>query len=93
MLPYDHNRVKITPSDDFPDYINASWIKNRMVTSTMPKFIATQGPLPHTCPQFLQMVLEQQVQVIVMLTPLEESINNDGNYCLIIKIWNCISVV
>lgn len=78
VLPYDKNRVKVTPTDDFPDYINASWIKNRVETPSLPVFIATQGPLPHTTPQFLQMILEQNVHVVVMLTPLEETIKSDG---------------
>ena len=35
-------------------------------------FIATQGPLPETVDDFWRMVAERDVQVVVMLTQLEE---------------------
>ena len=47
------------------DYINASWITGN-------KEIATQGPLPNTCVHHLQMILEQKIDVVVMLSKLEE---------------------
>ena len=52
---------------DGSDYINASWITDKME-------IATQGPLPNTVVHFLQMICEQKIDVIVMLTKtVEES--------------------
>jgi protein tyrosine phosphatase len=38
----------------------------------MPTFIAAQGPLDHTVQHFLQMILENKVKIIVMLTKLRE---------------------
>lgn len=36
------------------------------------KYIAAQGPLPHTCAQFWQVVWDQKLSLIVMLTTLTE---------------------
>lgn len=36
------------------------------------RYIATQGPLPHTCAQFWQVVWDQKLSLIVMLTTLTE---------------------
>lgn len=36
------------------------------------KYIAAQGPLPHTCAQFWQVVWDQKLPLIVMLTTLTE---------------------
>ena len=46
---------------DETDYINASWISGK-------KEIATQGPMPNTIIHFLQMICEQKIDAIVMLT-------------------------
>ena len=61
ILPYDDNRVILNAHIDDTDYINASWITGR-------REIATQGPLPNTVIHFLQMICEQNVEAIVMLT-------------------------
>ena len=36
------------------------------------KYIAAQGPLPHTCAQFWQVVWDQKLSLIVMVTTLTE---------------------
>ncbi|XP_063789916.1 receptor-type tyrosine-protein phosphatase-like N isoform X2 [Pseudophryne corroboree] len=72
FVPYDQARIKLR-SDNNPsrsDYINASPIIEH--DPRMPAYIATQGPLSHTIPDFWQMVWENGCTVIVMLTPLVE---------------------
>uniref|UniRef100_A0A8C9Q6G3 protein-tyrosine-phosphatase n=1 Tax=Spermophilus dauricus TaxID=99837 RepID=A0A8C9Q6G3_SPEDA len=59
VLPYDTTRVLLQGNED---YINASYVN----------YIATQGPLPHTCAQFWQVVWDQKLSLIVMLTTLTE---------------------
>ncbi|XP_006876219.1 PREDICTED: tyrosine-protein phosphatase non-receptor type 20-like [Chrysochloris asiatica] len=64
ILPYDSTRV---PLGKNKDYINASYIK--IVNSGEEYFyIATQGPLPGTISDFWQMVLENQANVIAMMS-------------------------
>ncbi|XP_017274720.1 tyrosine-protein phosphatase non-receptor type 22 [Kryptolebias marmoratus] len=65
IVPFDHTRVKltITSSKKDTDYINASFIKG---VSGSKAYIATQGPLPHTVVDFLRMLWEYDVQVVVM---------------------------
>ncbi|XP_075037106.1 receptor-type tyrosine-protein phosphatase-like N isoform X2 [Mixophyes fleayi] len=72
FVPYDNARIKLR-IDNNPsrsDYINASPIIEH--DPRMPAYIATQGPLSHTIPDFWQMVWENGCTVIVMLTPLVE---------------------
>ncbi|XP_070471962.1 tyrosine-protein phosphatase non-receptor type 20 isoform X2 [Equus przewalskii] len=64
VLPYDSTRV---PLGKNMDYINASYI--RIINSGEEYFyIGTQGPLPDTTDDFWQMVLENNSNVIVMIT-------------------------
>lgn len=35
-------------------------------------YIATQGPLPHTCAHFWQMVWDNKLSLLIMLTTLTE---------------------
>lgn len=70
VVPYDQNRVKLTQGDN--DYINASLLSSKASSQVSWSYIATQGPLRHTAAQFWQMVLEQRVVVIVMLTRVME---------------------
>ncbi|KAM9342980.1 tyrosine-protein phosphatase non-receptor type 22 [Pholidichthys leucotaenia] len=65
IVPFDHSRVKLTltTSKNDTDYINASFIKGM---SGSRAYIATQGPLPHTVVDFLRMIWEYNIQVIVM---------------------------
>uniref|UniRef100_A0A672GUH7 protein-tyrosine-phosphatase n=1 Tax=Salarias fasciatus TaxID=181472 RepID=A0A672GUH7_SALFA len=65
IVPFDHTRVKLTftTAKNDSDYINASFIQG---VSGSRAYIATQGPLPHTVVDFLRMIWEYNVQVVVM---------------------------
>ncbi|KAJ1723528.1 Tyrosine-protein phosphatase non-receptor type 3 [Coemansia erecta] len=68
VVPYNHNRVRLHGSHD---YINASHIALPPQLSAN-KYIATQGPLPHSVGDFWRMVWEQEARAVVMLTnPVE----------------------
>uniref|UniRef100_UPI00358F9DC4 receptor-type tyrosine-protein phosphatase O-like isoform X2 n=1 Tax=Myxine glutinosa TaxID=7769 RepID=UPI00358F9DC4 len=72
ILPYDSNHVKLlADSPTESDYINASYVKGK---SGANHYIATQGPLPCTQAHFWQMVWEQQVSIIIMLTKCKEKL-------------------
>ncbi|KAM3957291.1 protein tyrosine phosphatase 69D [Aphomia sociella] len=70
-LPYDRNRVILTPipGRDFSTYINASFIE---AYDNSEGFIITQDPLPATIMDFWRMVSEHNVATIVMLSELGE---------------------
>ncbi|XP_075588124.1 protein tyrosine phosphatase non-receptor pez [Dermatophagoides farinae] len=73
ILPYEENRVKLTPTkDNKHGYINASHV---LMTfgSIKQHYIAAQGPLPNTTLDFWQMVFEQHINLIVMVTNFSES--------------------
>ncbi|XP_078111872.1 tyrosine-protein phosphatase non-receptor type 22 isoform X3 [Sander vitreus] len=65
IVPFDHTRVKLTltTTKNDTDYINASFIKG---ASGSRAYIATQGPLPHTVLDFLRMLWEYNIKVVVM---------------------------
>ncbi|KAG8541295.1 hypothetical protein GDO81_029300, partial [Engystomops pustulosus] len=66
-IPYEENRVELVPTKENPSgYINASHIKV-VVGDKEWHYIATQGPLPQTFPDFWQMVWEQGINVIAMV--------------------------
>ncbi|KAM6182838.1 tyrosine-protein phosphatase non-receptor type 3 isoform 1-T1 [Erethizon dorsatum] len=70
VLPYDTTRVLLQGHED---YINASYVNMEIPAANLVnKYIATQGPLPHTCAQFWQVVWDQKLSLIVMLTTLTE---------------------
>lgn len=73
ILPFEHNRFRLIGEND---YINASYLNTIGAksgsTCRLEKFIATQGPLPHTILEFWQMVAESYSNFIVMLTQEEE---------------------
>ncbi|XP_021372651.1 tyrosine-protein phosphatase non-receptor type 14-like isoform X2 [Mizuhopecten yessoensis] len=72
VLPYDSTRVKISPRKDNPSgYINASHVK-LPVDDRVWWYIATQAPMSNTAVDFWQMVWEQEVDVIAMLTAVVE---------------------
>ncbi|KAL3123411.1 hypothetical protein niasHT_004583 [Heterodera trifolii] len=67
ILPYDHSRVKLKPTDDDDgsDYVNASYIPG---FNSRREFIAAQGPLPSTRDHFWRLIWEHQVPAVVALT-------------------------
>uniref|UniRef100_A0A8C9A243 Tyrosine-protein phosphatase non-receptor type n=1 Tax=Prolemur simus TaxID=1328070 RepID=A0A8C9A243_PROSS len=70
VLPYDTTRVLLQGNED---YINASYVNMEIPAANLVnKYIATQGPLPHTCAQFWQVVWDQKLSLIIMLTTLTE---------------------
>ena len=71
ILPYDHSRVKLLPTDDEEgsDYINANYIPG---FNSPREFIVTQGPLHSTRDDFWRMIWEQNSRAIVMLTRCNE---------------------
>ncbi|XP_031437137.1 LOW QUALITY PROTEIN: tyrosine-protein phosphatase non-receptor type 14 [Clupea harengus] len=72
VVPYEENRVELVPNkENNTGYINASHIKVTIRGEEW-HYIATQGPLPHTCQDFWQMIWEQGVNVIAMVTAEEE---------------------
>ncbi|XP_052058898.1 tyrosine-protein phosphatase non-receptor type 21-like isoform X1 [Mytilus californianus] len=72
VLPYDASRVKLAPrKDNHSGYVNGSHIK-LSVGDRVWWYIATQAPLQNTCIDFWQLIWEQEVDVIAMLTDLVE---------------------
>ncbi|XP_010614636.1 tyrosine-protein phosphatase non-receptor type 21 [Fukomys damarensis] len=72
VLPYDDVRVELVPTkENNTGYINASHIKVS-VGGIEWDYIATQGPLQNTCRDFWQMVWEQGIAIIAMVTAEEE---------------------
>ncbi|XP_040593993.1 tyrosine-protein phosphatase non-receptor type 3 isoform X3 [Mesocricetus auratus] len=70
VLPYDTTRVLLQGNED---YINASYVDMEIPAANLVnKYIAAQGPLPHTCAQFWQVVWDQKLSLVVMLTTLTE---------------------
>lgn len=73
IIAYDHSRVPLfsatNPKRDSGIYINANFIDGYDKPRA---FIGTQGPLPDTFDSFWQMVWEQNVDKIIMITNLIE---------------------
>ncbi|PIO39042.1 hypothetical protein AB205_0026540, partial [Aquarana catesbeiana] len=73
ILPNPASRVCLKPKnvrDTLNTYINANFIKG--YSGTEKTFIATQGPMINTVNDFWQMVWQEDVPVIVMITKLKE---------------------
>ncbi|KAI1704684.1 protein-tyrosine phosphatase domain-containing protein [Ditylenchus destructor] len=72
VCPYDSTRVRLVTAPS-GDYINACHVNMEIPTSgIVNRYIATQGPLPHTSGDFWHMVWEQSATAIVMLTTIME---------------------
>ncbi|XP_044763396.1 uncharacterized protein LOC123320222 [Coccinella septempunctata] len=71
VLPNEHSRVHLP---GVQTYIHANYIKGPDYTETA--YIATQGPMAHTCQDFWSMIWHTNCQIIVMLTGLVEKGKN-----------------
>ncbi|XP_067099943.1 tyrosine-protein phosphatase non-receptor type 21 isoform X1 [Osmerus mordax] len=72
VLPYDDTRVELVPTkENNTGYINASHVRITVGGDEW-SYIASQGPLSNTCQDFWQMVWEQGVAIIAMVTAEEE---------------------
>ncbi|KAH9487870.1 hypothetical protein Btru_067841 [Bulinus truncatus] len=71
IYPYDHSRVHLKTNfkKSEKDYINASYIKG---FENNVKFIGTQGPNNITLNDFVRMLWEQNIEIVIMLTNLIE---------------------
>ncbi|KAF4552260.1 Protein-tyrosine phosphatase-like protein 1 [Elsinoe fawcettii] len=66
IWPFEHTRVKLEDVENNGcDYVNANHIKSSLSNK---RYIATQGPIPATFADFWNVVWQQDVRVIVMLT-------------------------
>ncbi|XP_040956606.1 protein-tyrosine-phosphatase PTP1 isoform X4 [Gossypium hirsutum] len=80
VIPFDTNRVVLNSCKDYrpaaKGYINASFVTTSS-SENISKFIATQGPLPHTYEDFWEMVIQCHCPVIVMLTRLVDNYKSE----------------
>ncbi|XP_078330011.1 receptor-type tyrosine-protein phosphatase alpha-like [Crassostrea virginica] len=67
-FPYDHSRIVLQSSSN-TNYINANYIKDTLGRIA---YIASQGPKPNTVNDFVQMVWQEDVAVIAMVTSCKE---------------------
>jgi len=89
IVPFDARRVLISPPYSIPgdlhpsDYINASFISDVNTGQQLQnrRYIAAQGPGKETTPGFWQMIWQNDIHVIVMLTNLVEGANNQHVKC------------
>jgi protein tyrosine phosphatase len=66
IWPYEHSRVKLEGAlVNGCDYVNANYVKSQWSNK---RYIATQGPIPATFGDFWNVVWQQDVRVVVMLT-------------------------
>ena len=76
VLPFDATRVVLPPGPcpqaDAHDYINASVVASRPGEAPAWHYVAAQGPLPHTVPDFWRMAHSMRSPAIVSLTPAVE---------------------
>ncbi|KAF2190921.1 tyrosine-protein phosphatase-like protein non-receptor [Zopfia rhizophila CBS 207.26] len=70
IWPYEHTRVKLQGvAEGGCDYVNANHIQAAWSNK---RYVATQGPLPATFNDFWNVVWQQDVRVIIMLTAEQE---------------------
>ena len=70
IWPFEHSRVKLQGVPHHGcDYINASAVRSAWSNK---KYISTQAPIPGTFNDFWNMIWQQDVRVIVMLTAEKE---------------------
>ena len=72
IVPYEDNRVTLKNNGN-GDYINASHMTQLGINGITLNIIAAQGPKSNTKESFLQMCVEQQINLIVMVTGLVEN--------------------
>ncbi|XP_002737031.1 tyrosine-protein phosphatase non-receptor type 21-like [Saccoglossus kowalevskii] len=73
VLPYEDTRVKLRPDKANPSgYINASLLKVNVASEEL-HYIAAQGPLQNTVIDWWNMIWQEGVLVIVMLTAESEA--------------------
>eukprot|EP00038_Savillea_parva_P018932 m.25878 g.25878 ORF g.25878 m.25878 type:complete len:987 (+) comp4275_c0_seq1:391-3351(+) len=72
IAPYDDNRIVLNGNDD---YINASYVRFPSPAAPL-NAICCQGPKNDTVDDMWRMLSEQQVEVIVMVTNLQEGMSD-----------------
>ena len=81
MSPID-GRDYINASDVLPSNHNDPDRASILPNGAKMSFIAAQGPTIETCPHFLQMIHEQKVDIVVVLTKVQESEGRNIDYAL-----------
>ena len=94
IFPYDYNRIVLKEPVNERDYLNGSYINSpenlKEFNPELKKlldlskydniqFLATQGPLPHTCEHQWQAVFDNNVDIIIMLTRVVEGSKETNN--------------
>eukprot|EP00094_Tigriopus_californicus_P006600 TCALIF_06356-PA protein Name:"Similar to Ptprc Receptor-type tyrosine-protein phosphatase C (Mus musculus)" AED:0.06 eAED:0.06 QI:0/0.66/0.28/1/0.66/0.71/7/35/688 len=75
ILPYDHSIVRLQENILGTQYVNASFIHGIDDNLTV---IAAQGPTIETVPHFLQMICENSIHFVIMLTNPKEKNSRTG---------------
>lgn len=69
IWPFEHSRVKLEGVANDCDYFNANYVKASL---SHKRYISTQAPIPATFNDFWNVVWQQDVRVVVMLTAEQE---------------------
>lgn len=70
ILPYESSRVKLMAGAN--DYINANHLAYKKGSTSL-HYIAAQGPTHNTAQHFWEMIWEQNVDIVVMLTGIVDN--------------------